>query len=164
VQRLVQEDTFFNVSTGRLKLRVFDTARGELIQYHREDAAFPKESNYICVPLKNPDLLKSALANAIGVRAVVRKQRHLYMVGQTRIHFDEVEGLGKFIELEVVLRPHETRETGIVVIENLMAKLGILKRDLIEGAYVDLLLSLKTISVPREGLADKNGVGFKSGK
>jgi predicted adenylyl cyclase CyaB len=139
-QRSVQEDTFFNVRAGRLKLRMFDDGRSELIQYQREDAAMPKESHYICVPMRDAEPLKFALSNALGIRGIIRKQRHLYLVGRTRIHLDEVEGLGKFVELEVVLQPLETREAGISLAEYFMSKLGIEKRSLIEGAYIDLLL------------------------
>jgi predicted adenylyl cyclase CyaB len=139
VHCLIQEDTFFNVNSGRLKLRLFDTGRGELIQYERENAAFPRESHYICVPIEDPGPLKSALANALGVRAVVRKKRNLYLVDRTRIHIDEVEGLGNFLELEVVLGPDEPREFGVSTAEDLMSKLGIEKSDLVEAAYVDLL-------------------------
>ena len=32
---------------------------------------------------------------------IVKKHRMLYMVGQTRVHIDEVEGLGHYLELEV---------------------------------------------------------------
>ena len=41
------------------------------------------------------------LGQALGVLGVVRKQRLLYLVGQTRVHLDSVEGLGDFLELEV---------------------------------------------------------------
>jgi predicted adenylyl cyclase CyaB len=139
VQCLIQEDTFFNVYSGRLKLRLLDTGRGELIQYERENAAFPRESHYICVPIEHPQPLKCALAHALGVRAVVRKKRNLYFVDRTRIHIDEVEGLGNFLELEVVLGPDEPRESGISIAADLMSRLGVEKSDLVEGAYVDLL-------------------------
>ena len=37
----------------------------------------------------------------MGVKGEVRKRRHLFIYEQTRIHVDEVEGLGNFMELEV---------------------------------------------------------------
>ena len=52
----------------------------------------------------DPESLKSTLSLALGVRGVVRKTRYLYLVGQTRIHLDDVEGLGHFMELEVVMQ------------------------------------------------------------
>ena len=139
VQCLLQEDTFFHVPEGRLKLRVFDDGSGELIQYERGDSCAPTESHYLVCPTDHPEILKEALTNALGVRAVVRKKRTLYLAGQTRIHLDEVEDLGQFIELEVVLAQGETLEQGATIAEDLMAKLDIGKEDLIESAYVDLL-------------------------
>ena len=73
------------------------------------------------------------------MRGVVRKTRYLYLAGQTRIHLDDVEGLGQFMELEVVLRPDQTDAEGQAIAEDLMARLGIRKEDLLEGAYMDLL-------------------------
>jgi len=146
---LIQEDTFFSVPSGRLKLRVFESGKGELIQYERENAAEPRESRYICVQIKDSGPLKQALTNALGVRCVVRKKRSLYLVGQTRIHLDQVDGLGNFLEIEVVLRPDESVEAGIVIANDLMSKLRIEKDDLIEGAYADLLV---------EGRDDANAV------
>ncbi len=60
-------------------------------------------------------------------------------MGQTRIHLDEVEGLGEFIELEVVLRPEQTDAQGQAIAVDLMNKLGVREADLLEGAYMDLL-------------------------
>ncbi|MEA2039033.1 MAG: class IV adenylate cyclase, partial [Thermodesulfobacteriota bacterium] len=96
---IFQEDTFFNVPFGRLKLRVFEDGTGELIQYERPDSRYPSESKYLLYATNNPEPLKEALTNALGVRAIVRKLRRVYLRGQTRIHFDQVEGLGDYIEL-----------------------------------------------------------------
>src|SRR3972149_5605825 len=100
-----QEDTFFNVPEGRLKLRQLGHDHGQLVFYRRTDASGPKRSDYLLADTSDPSALKAALTAALGVRGVVRKTRFLYMVGQTRIHLDEVEGLGEFMELEVVLHP-----------------------------------------------------------
>jgi len=49
------------------------------------------------------------------------------------------EGLGHFLELEVVLEEGEPTEVGIREAHELMTKLGVEPSQLIEGAYVDLL-------------------------
>jgi predicted adenylyl cyclase CyaB len=135
---LVQEDTFFNVPAGRLKLRKLADGTAELIQYDREDSRGPRESRYIVLRTADPESLKQVLAKGLGIRAVVRKKRTVYFFDKTRIHLDEVEGLGSFIELEVVLGPDDGIPTGSAVAEDLMLKLGIEKEDLVAGAYVDL--------------------------
>lgn len=139
MQVIDQEDVFFNVRTGRLKLRIFSTTAGEVIYYQRPDQAGPKQSRYQIASVPDPAAMRETLAAALGIRQVVRKRRHLYIVGQTRMHLDEVEGLGQFIELEVVLRPGQTAEEGQRVAEDLMVRLDIRSEDLVQGAYVDLL-------------------------
>jgi predicted adenylyl cyclase CyaB len=81
------------------------------------------------------------LSAGLGVRGVVRKRRLVYVVGNTRIHLDEVEGLGSFLELEVVLSPGESLEAGVATATELVRKLGIQESDLIQTAYIDLLES-----------------------
>ncbi len=139
VQLIPQEDTFFNTPKGRLKLRQLAPDLAQLVYYERSDTAGPKRSNYLIFETDNPDGLKAALTAALGVRGVVRKKRSLYLAGQTRIHLDEVEGLGNFMELEVVLRPKQTDAEGQAIADALMEKLGIEQEDLLEGAYMDLL-------------------------
>ena len=139
VQVIPQEDTFFNSPRGRLKLRQLGPQRGQLVYYERNDAAGPKRSDYLIAETSDPSALKAALTAALGVRGVVRKTRYLYMVGQTRVHLDEVEGLGQFMELEVVMRPGQGDAEGQAIAHELMNKLGVAESDLLEGAYMDLL-------------------------
>ncbi|HOZ23053.1 MAG TPA: adenylate cyclase, partial [bacterium] len=63
----------------------------------------------------------------------------LYWCGRTRIHLDRVEGLGSFIELEVLLAEGESAAAGEAVARELMHKLGIRDDQLVDGAYLDLL-------------------------
>jgi predicted adenylyl cyclase CyaB len=140
-QVIPQEDTFFITSTGRLKLRQLSPQHGQLVWYERGDTTGPKRSNYLIVETGDPAALKVVLSEALGVRGVVRKTRHLFLTGQTRIHLDEVEGLGDFMELEVVLREGQSDEEGNAIATDLMEKLGIKEEDLIQGAYMDLLES-----------------------
>lgn len=143
VQAIWQEDTFFELHderpAGRLKLRQLAPDRAQLIFYTRPDASGPKRSDYHIFETNDPEALKQVLTLALGVRGVVRKTRYLYLVGQTRIHLDDVEGLGQFLELEVVLRPDQTDSQGRSIAMDLMAKLGVAEADLLEGAYMDLL-------------------------
>lgn len=136
---IFQDDTFFACPNGRLKLRAFSESSGELIFYRRSDQAGPKESFYVISPTASPDTLREALSLAYGQSGRVRKHRTLFMAGRTRIHLDRVEGLGDFLELEVVLTEGETTESGVKVAHELLAQLGISSEQLIEGAYVDLL-------------------------
>ena len=69
----------------------------------------------------------------------MRKHRTLFLVGRTRVHLDKVDGLGDFLELEVLLEDEESSEAGVKVAQDLLKKLGIQKSQLIEAAYVDLL-------------------------
>jgi predicted adenylyl cyclase CyaB len=139
VEVIRQEDVFFHASQGRLKLRILSPVSGQLVWYSRPDAMGPKRSDYLICTTGEPDAMKNLLAQALQVRGVVRKIRCLYLVGQTRLHMDEVEGLGAFAELEVVLRPGQKDIDGLAMADSLMRKLEIGAEDLIEGAYIDLL-------------------------
>ena len=138
-QVISQEDTFFNCPSGRLKLRKLNPQWGQLIYYQRQDIAGPKHSEYEIFETHDPAGLILILEAAFGIRGVVTKTRYLYWVGQTRIHLDDVVGLGKFMELEVVLKPDQTDAEGQALAENLMSKLGIKHTDLIDSAYMDLI-------------------------
>nr|XP_056702651.1 adenylate cyclase CyaB-like [Euleptes europaea] len=136
---IAQTDTFFPVPCGRLKLRDFRDGHGQLIFYDRPDAQGPKLSHYAISPTEDPSGLATVLSQALGVKGVVKKERRLYMVGQTRVHVDHVEGLGDFMELEVVLEEQQNPQEGERLAQQLMAELGVDQEDLLTGAYLDLM-------------------------
>ena len=147
-QQLDQDDSFFVLAAGRgrLKLRQFGDGRGELIHYQRADDPGAKASDYVIVPLADAAACaacREALGRALGLQGRVRKRRRLLMSGRTRIHIDAVEGLGDFMELEVVLRDGETDADadadGLAEAEALMLTLGLADAPRVAGAYLDLL-------------------------
>jgi len=139
---IIQDDTFFACPNGRLKLRAFSDHDGQLIFYQRPDSAGPKQSFYVISPTASPDTLRQSLTLAYGESGRVQKHRTLFMVGRTRVHLDRIEGLGDFLELEVVLGECESSETGVSIAHELLEKLGINHHQLIEESYVELLARL----------------------
>ena len=135
-----QDDTFFHCPEGRLKLRDFGNGQAELIFYRRANEAGPKTSFYRITPTRDPEGLRETLTLAYGEMGRVVKQRTLYLIGRTRVHLDQVQGLGDFMELEVVLADGEDEAHGLNEAKELMEKLEVRQGDLVEGAYLDLLL------------------------
>jgi predicted adenylyl cyclase CyaB len=146
-EEIYQEDTFFVVPQGRLKLRVFSLERGELIYYERTDARDPKPSHYLISRTSEPESLLDLLAASLGIAGHVRKHRTFYMIGNTRVHLDEVEHLGTYMELEVVLSAGELPKDGKETARKLMDELHIDPSDLVRGAYVDLINATKKAEI-----------------
>ncbi len=132
-----QVDTFFITGQGRFKLRETNE-RSALIYYDRIDSIDPSPSDISISFVNDPKTIKDVLSKSLGIRGVVKKKRALYLHGQTRIHLDDVENLGKFIELEVVINKDQTIEDGSKIANEIMDKLNIGKEDLIDVAYIDL--------------------------
>ena len=136
---IVQDDTFFTVPHGRLKLREFADGSAELIHYQRPDTGNAKASDYVRVAVPDPAALREALVRGCGLLGRVQKQRWLLMAGATRIHLDRVAGLGDFMELEVVLHGSQSDEQGRARAEALMRELGLAQAERLAGAYMDML-------------------------
>lgn len=124
---LHQHDTFFPAPLGRLKLRDFGTGQGELIAYRRPDATEVRGSDYLLAATSDPDSLRRALEFA----------RRLLLWRHTRIHLDEVEALGSFVELETVIAGQPEAEAR-QELERVVAALELPASDRIASAYVDL--------------------------
>lgn len=137
-QRLEQDDSFFHAPHGRLKLRGMPDG-AELIAYRRADATGARLSEYWRSPVPDPDSMREGLSQVLGLAGRVRKTRLLFLVGRTRIHVDRVEGLGDFLELEVVLRDDESLADGEAEAAALLQALQVPREAEVAGAYRDLL-------------------------
>jgi predicted adenylyl cyclase CyaB len=140
-QELLQEDIFFRSPTRRLKLRIMSPDHAELISYKRADTAGPRISHYVSHRVADIAATKQLLEKRFGVLGVVRKKRTVFFVKNTRVHLDEVENLGNFLEFEVVLNRDLTIRDGRQELEWLVHELCIDRSERIAGAYVDLLSS-----------------------
>ncbi len=113
--------------------------RAELIFYERPDETGPKASAYDLVPVADPERLRQVLGEALGVGAEVRKTRELWMLERTRIHLDEVDGLGSFIEFEVEVNAGDDEDARTAIAHALVGSFEIRPEDLVRGAYADLI-------------------------
>lgn len=134
---LVQTDTYFKVPYGRLKLREISGRSAELIYYDRTEKADERWSTYTRLPLSDARQLHRVLANSLGVTAVVRKTREVFRYQATRIHLDQVEGLGTFIEFEV--QDSEEAESRNEM-EILRVAFGVVPASIIRTSYADMLM------------------------
>jgi predicted adenylyl cyclase CyaB len=100
---LRQADHYFHVPHGYLKLRVVRGGASELIFYQRPKRKGARESRYLKWPVDDPDTALRLLTAALGVETIVRKTREVYLVDGARIHLDRVNGLGTFVEIEVLM-------------------------------------------------------------
>ncbi len=135
---LVQRDTYFTVPRGRLKLREEPGVEATLIAYARPDVTGHKESRYRLVPVPDPAELTEALSTTLGIRVVVTKQRHLFIHDAVRIHLDQVDNLGTFIEFEAVVPPGESPRHFESLLAELREAFGIEDSDLVPSSYADL--------------------------
>lgn len=134
-----QVDTYFATQHGRLKLRE-ENGEAWLIPYVRGDAASARESRYRLVEAPEPAALKAALTETLGVRAVVVKDRRLFLWNDVRIHLDCVRGLGDFLELEAVASPGSDLVVEHDRVRTLREALGLGDDRLVSWGYADALL------------------------
>lgn len=134
-----QVDTYFQVNHGRLKLRE-GNIENSLIQYYRPDQAGPKKSEVSLYQSEPGSTLKEVLTHALGVKAVVDKQREIYFIDNVKLHIDTVEDLGYFLEIEAI---DYDGTLGIDYLQDqceyYMELFGITQDDLLEQSYSDMI-------------------------
>ena len=131
---LRQTDSYFHVPNGRLKLRVVGGQRnGELIAYLRPDRAAARTSEFQRLTTSDAAGTRRLLERMLGPRACVRKRRELWLYKNARIHLDTVEGLGQFIEIEVVVTDGMAQARALMKV--LREALGVSAASLIASSY-----------------------------
>lgn len=138
---LVQRDTYFEVPSGRLKLREESAGAPHLISYQRADESGQRESRYRIVKVDQAKEMIAALENSLGVEVVVEKKRQLFLWRGVRIHLDLVEALGNFIEFEAIVPAGSDLSQEQQKVEVLRGEFGLADVDLVAGSYGDLLLA-----------------------
>ncbi|MEO9144524.1 MAG: class IV adenylate cyclase [Ginsengibacter sp.] len=135
-----QVDTYFHVAKGRLKLRE-GNIENALIYYERENVADAKQSN-VMLYSHAPDLsLKEILIKVHGIKVVVSKIRKIYFIDNVKFHFDTIDGLGTFVEVEAI---DMTGERDINKLKqqchHYAAFFAIKEHDYVSISYSDLIL------------------------
>jgi homotetrameric cytidine deaminase len=153
---IAQRDTYFAHARGRLKLREEDPGETELIQYRRSDAREARESEYRRVPAADAAGLRAALDHALGTLVVVEKRRRLLLWENVRVHLDEVDGLGSFVELEAVAAPGSDLAAERDKVERLRGELEIADGALVAQSYSDLLLDTPDLLLRAADTAMRN--------
>ena len=137
-----QIDTYFNVPSGRLKLRE-GNIENALIFYERSDQAGPKQSNIMLHQTAPQSDLKPLLTKALGVKVTVDKSREISFIGNVKFHLDTVAGLGSFVEIEAIDADGSLGRARLLAqCQEYLTLFKIQDADLVEGSYSDLLLDL----------------------
>ncbi len=114
---LEQTDTYFRVPHGRLKKREAPGEPTEFIQYERKDSTLPKLSHFTIY--SEEMAIERFGTQPLPIWVIVKKKRKVYMLANVRIHIDQVEGLGSFLELEALV----SREFNVVKCHEALNKL-----------------------------------------
>lgn len=142
-----QRDTYFNVPQGRLKLRDGNIEKA-LISYNRPNQSGPKVSDYVLHQCpENIDTLRKCLTHSLGVLVDVKKMRAIFYVKNVKIHLDQIDELGQFVEIEA--RDETDTVPEAVLLEQcqyFMQKFNVKEEDLIQVSYSDMLLNHKRLS------------------
>ncbi len=135
-----QVDTYFVVPGGRLKLREGNVEKS-LIFYRRADLSGPKQSDVWLYEPEDTLKLRELLEAALGRLVQVKKTREIYFVKNVKIHLDQVDGLGSFVEIEAQdFNGQYTQEDLRDQCQRFLDLFQIPEQNLISRSYSDMLL------------------------
>jgi predicted adenylyl cyclase CyaB len=136
--KMAQKDTYFKLGENKIKTREINDSEIQLIKYFRKEVKGKKISSYSVETISNVE--KETFFKKNKTLCEVYKRRELWIYKNTRVHLDSVKGLGKFLELETVLK-NVSKKEGDKEFNNLISVLGIDKGKSIPSSYSDILLA-----------------------
>ena len=141
-------DTYFtygNLKKRKFVLRIREKNEKALLTFktssHAKDIAWNEWENQI----EDPKMLMNVLsASGFKEVVVIKKKRKQYSYLDYEINLDEIEGLGKFIEIQLMT----DKNTSVEVLRDKLAdfinqNFGVAKNELIQLGYVKLMLGEK---------------------
>ncbi len=135
---LRQRDTYYRVPDGRLKKREVEGEGTEWILYHRPNRAKPRLSNFTIY--SEQEALTRFGTRPLPVWVIVEKTREVWLMGEIRLHIDEVERLGRFLEIEALITPRQHAGVCRREVERIARELGpVLLGEAIAVSYSDML-------------------------
>ncbi len=146
VATLVQTDTYFKLADGRLKKRE-SIADGvaqpvEFIFYHRDNQAKARVSRFTIYSVAEAAQYFGSTEPPVWV--TVKKTRELYMVEGVRVHLDDVQGLGQFVEFEALVSPSNNLIKSYDAVHQLQEALAPALGGPLSQSYSDMLASDQT--------------------
>ncbi|MGE3321274.1 MAG: class IV adenylate cyclase [Phycisphaerales bacterium] len=137
VAQLWQVDTYFRLAHGRLKRRETEGYPPEFIHYHRSDTSRARVSDFTIYTENQAFERFGSLP--IDPWVIVRKVRDVYLLGHIRIHLDQVERLGHFVEFEALVLPSHALSACHEGVERLRQAFAPVLGEPLSLSYSDLL-------------------------
>lgn len=148
IGEIIQCDTYYNHSDGRLKIREINNRDAEVIFYQRPDIEKSKISKYEITPIifSQLDNFKNDLKSKYGEEVVVFKKRQLWIYKNTRIHLDSVDYLGNFLELETIVGDRKIQKA-MREHKDIIDLLKLSEYEKINTSYSNLLMNIRRYSL-----------------
>lgn len=132
-----QVDRYYEVDVQRrVKLRTVAGRAAELITYTRPEIDGVRVSTYEVTPVRDG----ACLVPKGRPKVLVRKRREILLLDNVRVHLDDVDHLGTFLELEAVVDATHDEAACRRQVDELTAALGLRHEQLLRESYADLLL------------------------
>jgi adenylate cyclase class IV len=131
-----QVDRYYEVDARRrMKLRTVAGRPAEMITYTRPETSGVRVSDYEVSPVRDG----ICMVPKGRPKLLVRKRREVLLLDNVRVHLDQVDGLGTFLELEAVVDSTHDQAACRRQIDAIVAALGVADGDLLRASYADLL-------------------------